>query len=279
MREAPFSPEIQPFKKPVEVGDTNDIYYDPQFPDTLIRVPTDKEARFLETDTKLIADAEKIYSRLNTMGESLDIEVVPHQFILAKETSDGPVKPMLLAKRIKGSPFFPVDTDDPKVLEAMDRIAQLGLNYLDWIESDQPKYVVSDIFRPVQYMTHAGKSHDKLTLVDVEPRLKDREHGKQFVRHEISMLVAPLRDTEHNGTFNRFMHHAFRTLKQHRHDHPIAGLINAIVNAPEVYQQMSDDFLSESEPRTFSEEVNKRLRNAPLNIDRKLLRQFGIDKI
>ena len=279
MREAPFSPEIQPFKKPVEVGDTNNIYYDPQFPDTLIRIPKDEEARFLETDPKLIAVAEKIYNHLDTMGKRLDIDVAPHQFILAKETSAGPVKPMLLAKRINGSPLFPVDQNDPKTLEAMSRIAQLGLNYLNWIESARPQSVVTDIFRPEQYIAHAGETHDRLTLVDIEPRLKDRDYGKQFIDHELAMLVAPLRGTAYNEVFFQYMHHAIRALKQNREYHRMASLINVIVNAPEVYQQMSDDFLSGREPRTFSQEINERLRNAPLIINRELLRKFGIEKI
>lgn len=279
MRELPFSPDIKPFEKPIKIGDTNDIYYDPQHPDAVIRIPKDSEVKFLETDTKLISVAEKIYNNLDSMGDSLDIDVAEHQFILAREDSDGPVKPMLLAKRIEGKPFFPVDTKDPQALERISRIAQLGLKYLDWIETKKPRAIVTDIFSPKQYMAHEGETDERLTLVDIEPRLKDREYGKQFINHELAMLVAPLQDTEHNNIFNQYMHHAFRTLKYNRGDSQMASLINVIINAPEIYKQISDDFLSGREPQQFSEEIIKRLRNKQLIVNQELLRKFGIDRI
>lgn len=279
MKESPFSPEIRPYIKPVEVGDTNKIYYDPNHPEVLIRVPIDKEAKFLETNPRLIGVAEKIYRRLDEMGESLDIDVATHQFILAKETSDGPVKPMLLAKRIEGSPLVPIDKNNPKTLEAMSRIAQFGLKYLNWIESNRPKSIVTDIFRPDQYISHPGEAHDKLTLIDIEPRLKNRDLGVKFVDFELGMLVGPLRDSVHNDTFCRYMHHALRALKQNSNYGNMAGLINSIVNAPEIYQQMSDDFLAGREFRIFPQEIKDRMRNTPLIITRELLKKFGIEKI
>jgi hypothetical protein len=279
MREAPFSPGIQPFKKPIEIGVTNNIYYDPKSPDVLIRIPKDEEVKFLETDPKLIRVSERIYDQLKIMGEPLDIDIAPHQFILAKEASDGPVKPMLLAKRIEGTPFFPVDTEDPRTLESISRITKLGLGYLNWIESKQLRAIVTDIFRPEQYITQKEKIHDRLTLVDIESRLKDREYGKQFINHELAMLVAPLRGTEYNDVFNQFMHHAFKSLKQNSKDPGIASLINVIVNAHEVYRQMSDDFLSGREPQDISDELKKQLRNKQLIINAELLKKFGIDKI
>ena len=69
MKEIPFSPEIQQFNKPLEIGDTNQIYYDPQNPDILIRIPVDKEARFLAVDTRLIKIAEKYYQQLEILGK------------------------------------------------------------------------------------------------------------------------------------------------------------------------------------------------------------------
>jgi hypothetical protein len=278
MRETPFSPDIQPFQKPVEVGDTNDIYYDPRSPDTVIRIPKDEEARFLETDPKLIAIAEKNYSRLEALGTGLDIDIAPHQFILAKENSTGPVKPMLLAKRIEGKPLFPVDQSDPKTLESISRIAQLGLKYIDWIESDRPRSVVTDVFRPEQYIVHPGEKRDQLTLVDIEPRLKDRDTGKAFIEHQIAMLVAPLRDSAHNDVFLRFMRHAFQSFKRDR-SREMGGIINIIVKAPDFYRQMSDDFFSGAEPRAMPDGLGERLKNTPLIIDRRLLKKFGIEKI
>ncbi|MBI2121997.1 MAG: hypothetical protein HYT98_02640 [Candidatus Sungbacteria bacterium] len=285
MEEAPFSPEIQPYKKPVEVGDTNKIYYDPSHPDVLIRIPIDKESKFLETNPKLIGIAEKIYRRLDEMGKSLDIDVADHQFILAKETSDAPVKPMLLAKRIEGNPLVPVDKNNLKTLEALSRIAQLGHKYLNWIESNRPKSVVTDVFRPDQYIAHPGETeetHDKLTLVDIEPRLKDRDLGIKFIDHELGMLVGPLRNSAHNDIFNLYMHHAFRTLKRNRRRIEIGSLINIIVKAPELYQRMSEDFLAGRDTIFTSQEqqeIKDRLLNAPLIVNQELLRKFGIEKI
>lgn len=277
MNELPFSPEIRPFIKPVEVGDTNKIYYDPNHPGGLIRVPTDKEAKLLEADPKLIQVAEKIYRRLEEMGESLDI--APHQFILAKETSDGPVKPMLLAERIDGSHLVPIDKNNPKTLEALSRIVQLGLKYLNWIESNKPRSVVTDIFRPEQYLAHPGETHDKLTLIDIEPRLKNRDLGVMMVEFEIGMVVGPLRDSAHNDIFFKYMHHALRSLKHNPDYIQMAGVINSIINAPELYQQMSDNFLAGRETGVFSQRINDRLRNNPLIITRGLLKRFGIEKI
>jgi len=274
MKELPFSPEIKPYKKPVEIGDTNEIYYDPDHPETLIRIPKDKEARFLKSDPKLIGITEKIYSRLDEMGRDLDIDVAPHQFILAKESSDGPVKPMLLTKRIDGSPLVPIDKNNPNTLESISRIAQLGIKYLNWIESNHPKSVVTDIFKPDQYITRPGETHDKLTLVDVEPRLKDRDGGVKFIDHEVGMLVGPLRDSAHDDVFRQYMQHALRSLKRDRNYGQMAGRINCIVNAPEIYQQISDDFLAGREIRTFSPEINNKLRNSRYDID-ELLRKFG----
>lgn len=278
MEKLPFSPEIEPFVKPVEVGDTNKIYYDPDYPETLIRIPIDKEARFLEIDTKLIGVAEKIYCRLNEMGKSLDIDVASHQFILGKETSDGPVKPMLLAERIEGSHLVPIDKGNSKTLEALSRIARLGFKYLDWIESSRPKSVVTDIFRPDQYLSRSGEGHNHLTLVDIEARLKERDRGIKFINHELGMLVGPLRDSEFNDTFNKYMHHALRTLKQNQDHSEMASLINMVVNAPEVYQQMSDNLLA---GREFipSQATMERMRNNRLVIDKELLKRFGIEKI
>jgi len=276
MERLPFSPEIEPFAKPVEVGDTNKIYYDPDHPDVLIRIPTDKEARFLQTDTKLIGVAEKIYSRLSEMGKSLDIDLAKHQFILAQETSDGPVKPMLITERIKGDHLVPIDKENPETLEALSRIAQFGFKYLDWIESNRPKSVVTDIFRPDQYLAHSGEGHHNLTLVDIEARLKERDEGIKFIDHELGMLVGPLRDSEFNDTFNKYMRYALRTLKQNRDYRAMGGLINAVVNAPEEYKQMSDAFLA---GREFipSQETTERLRNKRLVIDKEFRKRFGIE--
>lgn len=285
MEKAPFSPEIQEYNKPVEIGDTNKIYYDPSRPDVLIRVPIDKEAKFLETDPKLIGIAEKIYRLFGEMGKDLEIDIAEHQFILAKETNDGPIKPMLLAKRIEGNPLVPIDKNNPKTLEALSRIAQLGFKYLNWIESKRPKSVVTDIFRPDQYIAHPGETeekHDKLTLVDIEARLKDRDRGIEFIDHELSVLVSPLRDSVYNDVFNLYMHHAFRTLKENRYRTDIASIINVIINAPELYQRMSDDLLDGREtiftPQE-QKEIKDRLYNAPLIVDRELLKKFDIEKI
>ena len=274
----PFSSEIQPFEKPIEVGDTNQIYYDPRNPEILIRVPIDMEARFLESDPKLINIAEKTYRRLGQMGEDLDIDITPHQFIVAKETKDGLVKPMLLAKRIEGSHLIPIDKSNPKTLEAISRIAQLGERYLRWIESNRPRSVVTDVFRPDQYIARPGEGRDRLYLVDIEPRLKERERGIQFIKGELMMLVGPLRDSEHADTFRQIMHHALRSLKQNPGDKVMASLISIVINYPEGYQQMSDDYLGGKEPRDFPKEIKERLRNTPLVISRALL-QLGIEKI
>jgi hypothetical protein len=278
MEKLPFSPEIRPYVKPVEVGDTNKIYYDPNHPEILIRIPKDEEARFMETDPGLIKVVEKIYHRLDEMGKGLDINVAAHQFILAKETSNGPVKPMLLAKRINGNPLVPIDKNNPKTLEAVSRIAQLGLKYLDWIESSRPKSVVTDIFRPDQYITHSEESHDKLTLVDVEPRLKNRDMGVKFIEFELGMLVGSLRDSKYDNTFCSYMQHAIRALKQNRNYNEMASLINNIINAPEIYQQMSDAFLAGKE-YTPPQEAIDRMRKTPLIITRELLKRLGIEKI
>ncbi len=278
MNELPFSPEIRPFIKPVEVGDTNKIYYDPDHPEALIRVPTDEEARFLVADPKLIQVAEKIYRRLDEMGESLDIDVAAHQFILARETSDGPVKPMLLTERIKGNHLVPIDKNNPKTLEALSRIAQLGLKYLDWIEFNKPRSVVTDIFRPEQYLAQPGEKHDKLTLIDIEPRLKGRDLGETMVDFEIGMVVGPLRDSEHDDIFCQYMRHALRSLKQKRAYSHQAVLINSIINAPEIYRQLSDNFLAGRETG-ISEKLISRWDNTPLIITKGLLKRFGIENI
>ncbi len=278
MRELPFSPDLEPFVKPVEVGDTNDIYYDPEHPDVLIRVPKDSEAEFLENDPKLIAVAEKIYQRLDAMGESLDIHVAPHQFILAKETSDGPTKPMLLAKRIDGTHLVPYDRENPKTLEATSRIAQLGLKYLDWIEQSRPRSVITDLLKPDQYLAQPGDGHDTLTLVDIETRFKERDFGKKMIELELGMLVGPLRDSEFDDTFCRYMQHALRTLKQGRTNGRLATMINSIINAPELYQQMSDGFLAAKE-FTPTKEASDQLRSTPLVITKDILKRFGIEKL
>lgn len=279
MRELPFSPDIRPFEKPIEVGDTNQIYYDPRNPDVLIRVPIDKEAMFLENDPKLINIAEKTYRRIGLLGKNLDIDVAPHQFILAKETEDGPVKPMLLAERIEGSHLVPIDKSNPKTLDAINRIAELGQRYLHWIESSRPRSVVTDVFRPDQYIVQPSEGRDRLCLVDIEPRLKERERGIRFIRAELMFLVAPLRDSEHADTFRQLMHYALRSLKKHRNDAELASLINIVVNYPEGYQQMSDRFLGGEEVGNFPSEVIERLRNKPLIIDKAFLHRLGIKKI
>lgn len=279
MKEAPFSPEIQEFKKPLEVGDTNKIYYDPEHPDVLIRVPTDHESRFLETDPKLIGVAEKMYRRLGEMGRGLDIDVAEHQFILAKETVDGPIKPMLLAKRIEGGHLVPIDKNNPRTLEALSRIAELGFKYLNWIKANQPKSVITDIFKPVQYIVQPGEAHDKLTLVDIEPRLAKSDKGIKSIDHALGMLVGPLRDSAYNDTFRRFLHHGLKSLKRDRAYSEMAGLIGSIINAPDIYQMMYEDFLDDRELRVPPKEALEWARNTPLTISRELLKKFGIDKI
>lgn len=278
MNETPFSPEIQPYIKPVEAGDTNKIYYDPNHPEILIRIPKDKETKFLETDPKLIGVAEKIYRSLDNMGKELDIDVAIHQFILAKETSEGPIKPMLITKRIEGNPLISIDKNNPKILEAVNRIAQLGLKYLNWIESNRPRSIVTDIFRPDQYIAHSGEAHDKLTLIDIDPRLKDRDLGIGFIDHELGMLVGPLRDSIYNDTFCQYVHHELRRIKQNQNYNKTVGLLNSIINYPEIYQKMSDDFLG-GKKYIPSQETNERMRNTPLNINREVLKRFGIEKI
>jgi hypothetical protein len=278
MEKLPFSPGIQPYIKPAEVGDTNKIYYDPNHPEALIRIPKDKEAKFLETDPKLVGVAEKIYHRLDEMGKELDMDVVSHQFILAKETSDGPIKPMLLTERIDGNLLVPIDKNNPETLKAMSRIAQLGLKYLNWIGSNRPRSVVTDIFRPDQYLVRHIEEHNKLTLVDVEPRLKKREIGVKFVDFELGMLVGSLRNSKYDNTFCSYMHHAIRALKQNRNYSEMAGLINSIVNAPEIYQQMSDAFLLGKE-YIPSQKTSDWIRKHPLVITKELLKRFGIENI
>jgi hypothetical protein len=280
MRELPFSPDIREFEKPIEVGDTNKIYYDPSQPDVLIRVPVDKEARFLQADPKLIGIAEKNYSRIANLGNELGIAVARHQFILAKEAQDGPVKPMLLAERIEGKHLVPIDRGNPKTLDALSRIAQLGLKYLRWAESSAPKNVVTDIFRPEQYLAKPSSGRDLLYLVDIEPRLMERTRGTQFIRHSLIMLVAPLRGTQHDKTFGQVLHGALLSLKQDRSNTSLLSLLNVIVNYPEGYQKMSEEYLSpDREVTNFSPAVVERLRNTPLIIDRALLRSLGIEKL
>jgi hypothetical protein len=185
---------------------------------------------------------------------------------------------MLIAERIKGDLLVPIDKNNPKTLEALSRIAQFGLKYLSWIESNRPKSIVTDIFRPDQYISQPGEGRNKLTLIDIEPRLKDRDLGVKFVNHEIGMLVEPLRDSEYDDTFCKYMHHALRALKQNRNYSEMAGLVNSIVNAPEIYKQMSDAFLA-GKDYNLSQEVSERLRRTPLTITKKLLERFGIEKI
>lgn len=278
MNETPFSPKIQPLKKAVEVGDTNQIYYDPDHPESVIRIPTDKEAKFLKNDPKLINIAEKIYKRLGDLGKALDIDIALHQFILAKETSDGPVKPMLLAKKIEGHHLVPIDRNNPETLEALDRIVKLGFKYLDWIDSNKPRSIVTDIFRPDQYLAHPGKTHEKLTLIDIEARLKDRESGIRFIENELSNVVGPLRDTNYNDTFCKFVHYVLKKLKRNPGDRSMSGLLQIIINFPEVYRQMSDDFLAGREINV-SQKIKERIHNTPLIINKEVLRKFGIEKI
>lgn len=278
MEELPFSPEIKTFEKPIEVGDTNKIYYDPNHPESVIRVPTDEEARFLENEPALIGIAEKIYGQLGEMGKSLDIEIAPHQFILAKETGDGPIKPMLIEKRIEGRHLVPIDRNDPETLDAISRIAQLGFKYLDWIDTNKPQEVVTDIFRPEQYLAHPGNEREILTLIDVEPRLKDSDYGVMSISQTLGMLVCPLRDSSYNETFNQFMQYAIKSLKQNRNDNHLTSLIHIIINFPEIYERMSDDLLNNKETSPFSTEINERIRNTPLVINREILAKFGIEK-
>ncbi len=60
MSELPFSPDIETFAKPAEMGLTNDMYYDPEHPEVIIRIPKDQEARFLENDPKRIGLAKLV---------------------------------------------------------------------------------------------------------------------------------------------------------------------------------------------------------------------------
>jgi len=275
MEEAPFSPDIEQFKKAVEVGDTNKIYFDPEHPEAVIRIPIDQEAVFLEDDPKLIKIAEKIYKRIGEMGKDLDIHIAPHQFIIAKETSDGPIKPMQIAKKIEGHHLVPIDSENQKTLDSLNRIVKLAFKYLSWIESSKPRAVVTDIFRPDQYIASQGETHDKLTLVDVEPRLKEREWGVSMLETEISNVVAPLRDTAYNETFNQFVRYVLQSIKRDRTQTHKISLLNIIVNFPDFYQQMAGDYLAERETSVSTEFADK-MRNTPLIINKELLNKFGV---
>lgn len=280
MSERPFSPEIKSFEKPLEVGDTNQIYYDPKNPDILIRIPVDEESRFLESDPKLIRVAEKSYKRLQQMSNDLDIDIAPHQFIVAQETKNGPIKPMLLAKRIEGNHLIPIDKDNKKQLDAINRIALLGQRYIQWIERDRPKAVVTDVFRPEQYIVRQEEGRDMLYLIDIEPRLKQREHALHFIRWELMMLVGPLRNTEYEETFRLMISDVLRYSKHNRSDRTFLGLVGLIVAYPEGYSIMSEDFLNaKKELRDIPDEMKERMKNTNIVIDQKLLDSLGIDKI
>ena len=102
--------------------------------------------------------------------------------------------------------------------------------------------------------------------------------GVKFIEFELGMLVGSLRDSKYDNTFCSYMQHAIRALKQNRNYNEMASLINNIINAPEIYQQMSDAFLAGKE-YTPPQEAIDRMRKTPLIITRELLKRLGIEKI